>query len=1371
MEKIFTVSILPNGITKAGDFRLSARITLNPDNNIKSINEEELRVLVHKPLRNWIETFTKNALLTITAAATTKPVPLTESMLDATFFSGDMKAHRVTIYDRLFASSRNNRGYDDRPIFNYLPKAADLLDPEVSRKDLRSLLALRVKLETTNQPGVASTTVETIEEEVAALATPLDVLNKKFESIDGFAIQTNSRQYQQYAASGQVASPTPATPVDDATWIFEAFSHIGGNSVLQRIFGITIDFTIPAATLNGFDTPFDAKLTFGAIDLDAKLIVTPSSRMKVVRAEINKVNKKNLVLVSHCKEESLGLIFAPHELSIASYDKVGMLKSLQPFIQQMAELGRRVNHSELDRVRLVKERLKYVSTALTRGLNVYHADWIKNSIDCAQQILAKDDAILQAVTDDAVLREENLVKGHRFALVADRSATALGIRDCELHFFNEKTKNYDFQTAFEDDEFSITTDAGMLAVGGDAGNVSAQVDNSLLTWSGENIGMPSMFGVNEDHGVETPSDDEGSLAASTFTVLQRLQNVFTESYYPFKLVLDEMKDAKPLIKLEYYPVEKSNPKLLFGKPYAFIVKNSYVNGWAVPWTSTNEHELSLSDMVNLRKESSAFEIFKRNEPVRPVLMVAHEKLIEKDRITVPKDKAGESVTDLAIRSKQNDSSTSNTSSRHILPPQIAFEHAMWHNKIFPMDRHQSYSWYKKYHDPKSADDIRMPEFASQSKLVPNYLSDPLSSGFRLEFFLDESLTIRATEYDNQLEFYFSGDYPLKESFLLTLQDDDEDFNGTKIQLDGNKIVVKVRKGLTLYGVARTILDKKYEAELETYGNYNDYTRYGNNDILTPPQKFTLTHAVRVPLVTPRILNYTFNRRPENTTNVSFAFNIHFEQLHLHPDLAGVVRYITNTLPAGDLELLAKWEEYIDDPTQVLLGNMDGPDHPVIPLKDVKLKHETKVDLARQLGGLAFSLEKVGEEPNISKNFAGRVTVQYDTKSTPFLEKWYYVRNTSVFARYFPEVSGKDNFSLTSTEGMMVKVLNNKKPAPPAVNKIVPLIVKDEWGEDRNRYRVTRGNRLRIYLERGRLTSGKGERLAVMLNEPTAIYNEGLLNSDLLSMVGRDITSLNNNPHDGLYENERVLLQQSNFNTYDPYVIDEGGQDLEKFKPRYVQELGCMTYEPLFDRELNLWYCDIEMDINDKHGKELHCPMIQLMLAHYQENSENHNAFPGSMNPGTDLNRDCRLSEIIKSRFVYLLPSRILNVRHNASGAVTLSVQADEQSLKKGEGDVTRTAFYAAVQQSEDELRWETMDSKGKTVAKYHRVDLLMSEPLTLTYLSGSYGMSYRLLVTEAELFDSKEGTLWVEQANPFTDSNIEDHLGKRIVLIDLYNLE
>jgi hypothetical protein len=424
--------------------------------------------------------------------------------------------------------------------------------------------------------------------------------------------------------------------------------------------------------------------------------------------------------------------------------------------------------------------------------------------------------------------------------------------------------------------------------------------------------------------------------------------------------------------------------------------------------------------------------------------------------------------------------------------------------------------------------------------------------------------------------------------------------------------------------------------------------------------------------------------------------------------------------------------------------------------------ETKIELnTQQLKEMEKSLARTSSGQNEYKNFAVKIAVSYDVKETKFMQKWFWVINKSKFTSCYPAAWSRGNdeelslasgehFNRVSAAPFLINILNNKKPAIPELDdrNITLVAVNEDWKEGRITKRKASMNRLRFYFKRGRLTSGKGERIGFVLNEPASKYNDLWVANQLVSTVGKDIVSDSASVYDGLYRTKAVLLNKSNFVIHDPYDIDF--PDLESFSPKYIEDLGIMTYLPKFDKKNNCWYLEIELDINDQTGKELHSPFVRFAMVHYQENSQVY------LSEGVA--GDCRISEIQKSGYVYIMGTRTVSLDIRPS-EVRIKLQYDITSLKKSHFGQTR--FYAVAQKKADgEIKWHIADrDKKDDKGAFVMLESIPSSVQKLTYLRS--GGDYRLVILETEEWDHTIDTDFESLIN---------NKNNRIVFVSLFDI-
>ncbi|MEM6516560.1 MAG: hypothetical protein AAF688_10295, partial [Bacteroidota bacterium] len=763
-----------------------------------------------------------------------------------------------------------------------------------------------------------------------------------------------------------------------------------------------------------------------------------------------------------------------------------------------------------------------------------------------------------------------------------------------------------------------------------------------------------------------------------------------------------------------------------------------------------------------------------------------------------------------------------TSTRHILPPAISFQQAFWHNKIFEMPTAESYRWYIKHQFPKelgefkrdsegnviipnekySINDIeeiiksstRMREYFPR-KCSINYLPDPLSKGFRLEFFKDKHRLIKAKEYEEyeQLEFYFSGTYPKINAWKIVLEDYNYNENSLLlVNRKKEKITIRLDKGHELFVTVRTILHEDYENQLETFGNYNSYTQYGNNDLITPPLEFCLVHATQRPLVRPKFNNIIKSDKEINKTVLHLSATANFEQTGIWFDETEIVRYINGNIPTGNLEIYAKWEEYRDDPKHTPTNN-STPNNPINRINKLHFENtdkespavfESSIEVPKQLDNMEATLNKVASHRNRYKNYAVDLQTSYDVKETRFIEKYFWLKNKSKFTPYYPKdwgveeenelnagsVKSKEYFNRISSNSFLVRILNSKKPnAPVVADKNITLVsVTEDVSSNKTIYRKASLNRLRFFFERGRLSSGKGERIGFVVNEPRARYNDYLVKNDLVSIVGRDIVSDSLKPYDGLNRNTDVLLTKANFVINDPFDLKDfdtykKSDDLESFSPKYVKDLGVMTYLPKFDKKLNLWYLDVEIDVNDVKGGELHSPFLRFSIVHYQENSFNYNQ-------GTeiDISKDCRISHISKSGYVYILPTRNIKLEYGSKvndgykkGFVKVKLDFDESSLKKGNPSNHVSKFYLAIRhRMKSDAKWTIADKNVKNDSSaFMKLD---EKSAKITFVYYKKNIDYQIVILETEDWGNN---------NDISFDGLIENKNSRIVHVNTFELK
>lgn len=1331
-------------------------------------------------------------------------------------------------------------------------------------KLIHELLVASVNTESNNLVLGTVTEVET--NKVVLLDQIVSDFTKKLDGINQFALDYNSIQVGKLRDN---FSNKNQSLFDSVNKVFDIWTFIDENIILQRLFGKTIDFEISEKYLEKFKDGDMIKLSV-AFSGDLETDYT----WQHLETQCKLFKSQHLIIVD--EEPSYNIT---KKLEATNYDVGGKLTSLigiKDKFQEKINLLRDPKSKESEKYLIRKELIQLDTACLTLGINVYDSTF-KSIIDLENKIIGgitnnKGNTERFTRSDSKIIYLKDVNNGYRIAAKCnsniDSKVTALGQREVNLKLSGLNFSIRQLPDEFKTQYFAINTNTGTHALVEDENSKTLMkktlTDPAIFTWSGENLGMPSVFSVQEDDTNFESTIDEGGIEESTRFVMEYFSNFYAEDYQliGMKLINDDDKSTghsfiklntnpeKAKILLEYAHPKEGNKKLLFGRSYSLYLTSEYKNGWAPSLEQIEKIKQNKNIPYDYNLKLNSF-IFKRNEPVKPIEFQLQEPLTRKteedyngtkvEKTVAFYKRDGELCDKLVIRNyskkdKDKICKTKQKAFRHILPPSISFQQALWHNKIFEMEHSESYRWYMKYHFPavegkdymkwshgewkkdptgrkytlseaiEGSTQMReyypdkwyLPDAWERDEII-NYLPDPLSIGFRFDFFKDTKRLIKDEKYEQfeQIEFYFSGKYPKINAWRIILEDyNSNDGELFEVDFNNEEIIIRLDKGEELFVTARTILSENYEKELETYGNYNDFTRYGNNDLLTPPLEFSLVHATQRPLVRPVFNNLLKTYKKQDSSIIDIITTATIEQTGTYRDTAGIIHYLEGNVPTGNVEVYAKWEEYKDDPKH-LLTDLDNwtPNDPLNRIDNINFENqkyelpaifETSVEISKQLTNMEATLNKIATDRNEFKNYATDLQFTYDVRETKFIEKYFWIKNKSKFTAYFPKEWGtidadsnkeeekklleedyhysKDLFNKVSADAFLVRILNNKKPNIPklAAKNMTLVSVVEDCLSSKGIIRKSSMNRIRLFFERGRLSSGKGERIGFVVNESKSKYNDYLVDNDLVSLVGRDIVSDSIVPYDGLFRNDDVLLTEANFLKKDPYemkdfVSNENSYDLESFSPKYVEDLGIMTYLPKFDKKLNLWYLDIQMDINIKNGQELHSPFVRFSIVHYQEHSFNYNK-----EVETKIALDCRISEISKTGFVYVLPTRKIELEVDNHSVIT-SIELDVSSLKHGLNGI-ESKFYALIREKKKwEVKWElAKNSKEDDCFKRitHNSSLIKSEENKLDYEKSIF-KDYQVVILETEDWGNINDTSF---------NNLIENKNSRIIQVNTFEL-
>jgi hypothetical protein len=598
-----------------------------------------------------------------------------------------------------------------------------------------------------------------------------------------------------------------------------------------------------------------------------------------------------------------------------------------------------------------------------------------------------------------------------------------------------------------------------------------------------------------------------------------------------------------------------------------------------------------------------------------------------------------------------------------------------------------------------------------------------------------------------------------------------------------------------------------------------------NNSKNVPRLVTFTHAVREPLFVPKLLqmasvppdprqvnhilpylnddsyrNYhlwvnVIGERAKNpATGLSINSNIavmylkaQFERL----DAVALNTFLQDVIPTGGLELWMRKESFVDNPEQTVLPDGSPLNHqpadPILSFNDdlnqfkMEFRIEFSADVLKQL-------KVIGNNPfdpaiqDVFRAVTSSLRLEYDFKSNIFEERQYYLKNISKFRGYFDDQTFDSTDSdaanahletfvqpklakVTSNEQLKFKVmsLNNAVLNVPSVAYAVTTI-----RETRNDYfpdgadSTQVGDMVTIYLNRGRLKSGKDERLGIII-ESQSDYNELFKSNDLISKGGRDILT-------DRYDSATIYIKQNQI-TAPP-----------EYKGAFDPALGIYHVLPIFDPETQLWKAEIQLTITTNLGKRLHNPFVNFSLVHFQPFSINYNQ-KGNLSTFEDLKNDCRISGVERTTWCYLLPKRALSVTfkkadifHLFKGSLEFTLTFDWESIHQfyyqdkspspDQNYMIRSNFILTIEGSDDHgVKWTKLhssrqdldlaaSSKKKGGPQYHHALLtpaaiaikkgVISDKLYFSRFANPYDQNsvsfskFRVRIVEVEWFEHED---------------------------------
>ena len=410
---------------------------------------------------------------------------------------------------------------------------------------------------------------------------------------------------------------------------------------------------------------------------------------------------------------------------------------------------------------------------------------------------------------------------------------------------------------------------------------------------------------------------------------------------------------------------------------------------------------------------------------------------------------------------------------------------------------------------------------------------------------------------------------------------------------------------------------------------------GRNWLYLPFRELVLVHAVQQPLKIPQIAQLQI--QPDkvlDSTTVTLNGNVDVD-----------------AKSTGKVDIRAAWQDPFDNPSKPTFD----------PLVDVVSK-EQRID------------EVLVEDPE--NDVATVKDMQHALGDTKYHRVSYTPVATTRFREYFPPAVTADPHNLirpTPSEAGIafeLDVPNSARPDVPKPLYVVPTFAWSRTDVGDLITKVRRGGGLRVYLERPWFSSGAGELLGVLIR-PASIP----VGSELAQKVRKYTSEWGMDP---LWPAESTAP----LTTGDFQNAATLGQQLLLAELPNVR-VDAVGYEPGYDTDRNLWYCDAKIDPGTAYF-----PFVRMALARFHPIS-----VPGA-----------HLSRVVLADFTQVVPHRTVtyDLGQVAVGA-TLQVKVSGPSYFYPQLETQGTTIMVAGLQQrqfaemEDELGWTALAGQFLTL--------------------------------------------------------------------------
>lgn len=393
---------------------------------------------------------------------------------------------------------------------------------------------------------------------------------------------------------------------------------------------------------------------------------------------------------------------------------------------------------------------------------------------------------------------------------------------------------------------------------------------------------------------------------------------------------------------------------------------------------------------------------------------------------------------------------------------------------------------------------------------------------------------------------------------------------------------------------------------------------GDAPLLAPPRAVRIVHATQRPLADPQFGRaLILTRVPDATTAMLADDALQFDR----PS-------------TGRIDVYARWEDPVDDPNDDAWRLTQNEMH----------AGGVRID-----DGDGKPLDPAGI------NAPERSPLSHDFGDTKHHQVSYQAVALSRFVEFYPKSLTEDaDNMIRRSHPVTLHVPSTAPPAPPDISYVVPTFRRNDSVHDAHDAGVERsaaqiGEGLRVYMNRGWFSSGKGERLALVVATPGTP-----------DPTERDVSAWGMNPI-----RDSAPLPG-------PLQLEHvwGGAERINDWPLDGGSVGLVIHDVGFSKVHGMPFADIEF-----LSQRAFMPFVRLALARYQEHAID----------------TCKLSRIVHADFVPLAPGRALTVKRTSRVTWSLAMRGYSYGKSNNKTSVVR-AHVECIENAmpDDAVSWRTL---------------------------------------------------------------------------------